>query len=373
MTTCNYCGRANEPGSRFCMDCGKPLSASAMAVASPAGGGGGVLAAPVPATRVYPPSAPAGTAGAAAAAGPKCSNCGKAVDTALPFCAFCGAKLEPAMASSQPPPAVPPHPPCAKCGTPIANASYKFCPNCATPLGAPAGARVSSPHEATAVFSGIKKATTPVTLVIVKEDGTKGSSHGLVGEETTIGRAGADITFADDTYLSPIHALLLWKDGKLVIRDLGSRNGTWIFQAGPHKLVDGDLILIGSQLIRFRRLGYPGPHPPEADATRRMGSLIPSADIASLAQLRADGSVRDTFHLSPGRDVLLGRDKGDWSFPYDPSMSGTHAQVRSEDADFVLLDAGSRNGVAVAARGDVTLAKGSKILVGDKLMMVEIA
>ena len=264
-------------------------------------------------------------------------------------------------------------PPCAKCGTPIANASYRFCPNCATPLGAAPGARVSSPHEATALFSGIKKATTPVTLVIVKEDGTKGTRHGLVGEETTIGRAGADITFTDDTYLSPIHALLLWKDSKLVIRDLGSRNGTWIFQTGPHKLVDGDLILIGSQLIRFRRLGYPGPHPPEADATRRMGSLIPSADIASLAQLRADGSVRDTFHLSPGRDVMLGRDKGDWSFPYDPSMSGTHAQVRSEDADFVLLDAGSRNGIAVAARGDVTLAKGSKILVGDKLMMVEIA
>jgi pSer/pThr/pTyr-binding forkhead associated (FHA) protein len=366
------------------MDCGKPLTASAMAVASPAGGGGGgggMAPAPVPATRVYPPSAP-GPAGAVplAGAGPKCSNCGKAVDAALPFCAFCGAKLEPAMASSPPPPpppspapAAPPHPPCPKCGTRIANAGYKFCPNCATPLGAAPGARVSSPHEATALFSGIKKATTPVTLVIVKEDGSKGTRHGLVGEETTIGRAGADITFTDDTYLSPIHALLLWKDSKLVIRDLGSRNGTWIFQTGPHKLVDGDLILIGSQLIRFRRLGYPGPHPPEADATRRMGSLIPSADIASLAQLRADGSVRDTFHLSPGRDVMLGRDKGDWSFPYDPSMSGTHAQVRSEDADFVLLDAGSRNGIAVAARGDVTLAKGSKLLVGDKLMMVEIA
>ena len=135
--------------------------------------------------------------------------------------------------------------------------------------------------------------------------------------------------------------------------------------------MDGDLILIGSQLLRFRRLGYPGPHPPDADATRRMGSLVPSADIASVAQLRADGSVRDVFHLSPGRDVALGRDRGDWPFAYDPSMSGTHAVIRSEDADFVLADAGSRNGVAVAARGDVTLRKNSKILVGDKLMMVE--
>jgi pSer/pThr/pTyr-binding forkhead associated (FHA) protein len=224
------------------------------------------------------------------------------------------------------------------------------------------------------VFSAQRTAAkAPVQLVQLAEDGTKGNKYSLVGEETTIGRAGADITFADDVYMSPIHALLLWKDGKLSIRDLGSRNGTWIFLEGPHKLVDGDLVLIGSQLLRFRRLGYPGPNPPEADATRRMGSLVPSADIASVAQLRADGSVRDVFHLSPGRDVAIGRDKGDWPFPYDQSMSGSHAAIRSEDADFVLADAGSRNGVAVAARGDVALRKGSRILVGDKLMMIEIA
>jgi pSer/pThr/pTyr-binding forkhead associated (FHA) protein len=282
----------------------------------------------------------------------------------MAFCASCGAKIGGAPAA----------PPCPKCGTAIQSPDYKFCPNCATPLGGVAApAEAAAPHEATVVFSAQRAATTavPVKLVLLKEDGSKGDQLSLVGEETTVGRAGADLTFPDDVYLSPIHALLIWKNGKLSVRDLGSRNGTWIFIEGPHRLVDGDLILIGSQLLRFRRLGYPGPHPPEADATRRMGSLVPSADIASLAQLRADGSVRDSFHLSPGRDVTIGRDHGDWIFPYDPSMSGQHAMIRSEDADFVLTDAGSRNGVAVAARGDVVLRKGSKILAGDKLMTVE--
>ena len=77
------------------------------------------------------------------------------------------------------------------------------------------------------------------------------------------------------------------------------------------------------------------------------------------------------LHLTPGRDVKLGRDAGDWSFPYDPSMSSQHAIIRSEDADFVLADAGSRNGVAVAARGDIPLRKNSRVLVGDKLLVVE--
>ena len=360
VTICAHCGRRNDDGSRFCMDCGKPLTASAHATATPVGG---VAAAParasaaagVPATRVY---------GSASGAGDiKCRSCGQPVDSSMPFCAFCGAKT-----AEDPVPAAPPGPPCPKCGTPVASSEFKFCPICAAPLGSSAAPAA----EPTAVFSARKTGDKPpATLVLLDDAGNKGAKHPLVGEETSVGRAGADISFADDPYLSPIHALFMWREGKLSMRDLGSRNGTWMFLEGPHRLVDGDLILIGSQLMRFRRLGYPGPHPPEADATRRMGSLVPSADIASLAQLRADGSVRDTLHLSPGRDVAIGRDRGDWAFPYDPSMSGAHAIVRSEDADFVVQDAGSRNGVAVAARGDVTLKKGSKILVGDKLMLIE--
>ena len=364
MITCAHCGRSNDPGSRFCMDCGKPLSASAMALPSPAGPG-------APATRVYPSTA-TGTKAAGGKAEPTCSSCGHAVNATLPFCAFCGAKLEaaPDVAAAAAAATVPlKGNACPTCGAPIASPDFKFCPICATPLGQ--GARVSAPHAATEVFTAKRASQPPVQLVLTAEDGTKSARYPLVGEETTIGRGAADIAFADDVYLSPMHALLLWKEGKLSIRDLGSRNGTWIFLEAPHKLVDGDLILIGSQLLRFRRLGYPGPYAPDADATRRMGSLIPSADIASVSQLRVDGSVRDVFHLSPGRDVKLGRDTGDWAFPYDPSMSSQHAVIRSEDADFVLADAQSRNGVAVAARGDIPLKKASRILLGDKLLVVE--
>jgi pSer/pThr/pTyr-binding forkhead associated (FHA) protein len=189
--------------------------------------------------------------------------------------------------------------------------------------------------------------------------------------DVTIGRHEGDVTFPDDSFLSPLHAKLSWEGPQLVVRDLGSRNGTWVFLEAPHRLLDGDLLLIGSQMIRFRRLGYPGPHAPEADATTRMGSLTPLTDIASLTQLRADGSARDVLQLSPGRDVQIGRERGDWVFPYDASMSAAHATVRSEDADFVVIDARSKNGVALAARGDVPLRHLSRVLLGDKLLRVE--
>ena len=95
--------------------------------------------------------------------------------------------------------------------------------------------------------------------------------------------------------------------------------------------------------------------------------------FTGLAQIRADGSARDIVHLSPGRSLKLGREQGEWQFPYDASMSGMHAHIRSEDADFVISDAGSRNGVAVAVRGEHQLQHDTRLLVGDQLLRVEMS
>lgn len=283
----------------------------------------------------------------------KCPTCGTDLAPGLPYCPGCGSRTDHLSGSDV----------CPKCSEPNAPAA-KFCSQCGYGLesGARAERRTSALH--------VPVLDTGVKLILLDEAGNQISSHPLVGERTTIGRESADITFTDNPYLSPQHSELTVRDGVLYVRDLGSRNGTWHFIEEPHKLEDGDLLLIGSQILLFRRLGYPGPNPPEADATRRLGSLTPSADIANLTQLRSDGSVRDAMHLSPGRNVNIGRDQGDWIFSYDPSMSGLHAQIQSQDADFVLLDAGSRNGVAVRVRGEVSLKNDSRILIGDKMLRV---
>ena len=280
-----------------------------------------------------------------------CTTCGSTAVAGLPFCPSCGKKLSiPTEGRS-----------CSRCGT-AAPEDRKYCPACGQGLDG-----AVRPSQA-----AIQTASQYV-VTLVDENGEALSRHPLEAGETTIGREGANMEFAGDPYLSPVHLKFTAKDGKLVVRDLGSRNGTWVFLVEPHRLNDGDRILLGSQVLEYRRLGYPGPHPPERDATRRLGSLVPSADIAKLTQMRSDGSARDVMHLSPGRDVSLGREEGDWIFPYDPSMSGRHAEIRSEDADFVLMDSGSRNGVAVAARGDVPCPLGTRMLAGDKMLRIDSA
>lgn len=346
MIACTYCGRTNEPTAQFCMDCGKPMGQSAGLKAAAPEGGRGVAS--LPGTRAV-----AALGGDAASEVVPCPFCGERASGLRPFCPHCGRRLS----------APDSGPSCARCGSPVGPPS-RFCATCGAPLAqAVSGRRVGS---------GATRGGGPISLALLDEAGAVVRRFERSGADTTIGRLDGDIRFPEDLFLSPLHAKISWEEDALVVRDLGSRNGTWVFLEEPHRLVDGDLLLVGSQVLRFRRLGYPGPHPPDADATRRMGSLTPSADIASLTQLRADGSPRDVMQLSPGRDLVIGRERGDWTFPYDPSMSAQHALVRSEDADFVVVDAGSRNGIALAARGDIPLGNNSRVLVGDKLLRIEL-
>src|SRR3954464_9176947 len=87
MTACSFCGAANDPASRFCIDCGKPLSAQvgrpapAMAAAAtlaelPNTGGTTTL----PKGKFY-------------TLDKTCPKCAKTVDPTLPFCGHCGSKV----------------------------------------------------------------------------------------------------------------------------------------------------------------------------------------------------------------------------------------------------------------------------------------
>ena len=137
-------------------------------------------------------------------------------------------------------------------------------------------------------------------LAVLNEDGVPATSFMIERGEAVVGRGDADISF-DDIFMSPLHARFEVRDGELWLRDLGSRNGTWVFIDAPDAPAPTATRFSSARsCFAFAGSAIPGPHPPEADATRRMGSMVPTADIAVLEQLRADGSVRDTFHLSPG-------------------------------------------------------------------------
>ena len=245
---CTFCGRDNDPASKFCLDCGKPVVASGariIPVPAAASTEGGFA---LPNTRV---SAKLGGTGPAKA---PCRYCQTSIDTSLPFCPKCGGRVardaEPLKSSAV----------CVSCSNPVIPGVDVFCARC--------GARVTSSSEppaattpplGTAVFSARNTVNGP-KIAVLDSAGQVSRTVTMDSPDSTIGRADGDLRFGDDVYMSPVHAQLSFRDGQLYLRDLGSRNGTWLYATEPYKLQDGDTILVGSQIIRFRRLGYPGQH-----------------------------------------------------------------------------------------------------------------
>jgi len=82
----------------------------------------------------------------------------------------------------------------------------------------------------------------------------RGGDTGLVvcppGNRVTVGREGNDIDFPDDPFISGHHAQIAWDGTRLVLTDLGSKNGTFIQIAREQTLDHGDYVFMGQQLLR---------------------------------------------------------------------------------------------------------------------------
>ena len=292
-----------------------------------------------------------------------CPHCTRAIDRALHFCPHCGLKTGFAEV----------HPTfCGSCGTRMGD-DDAFCAACGEPLkgglDAPGLTVDTQPRGITPM---VVSAIGP-HLSLLADDGDVVREIPLERGEITVGRGRGDVQFDDDDSVSPEHAVLTWKDNALHVRDLGSSNGSWLYILVPQALTDGDVLLIGSQVIRFRKLTS-GFLLDDAEL-RQAGSRTPRRDDAMLEQLRADGSVRDVLYLSPGRTILIGRDHGDWAFPYDPTMSARHAEIRSvpQRDEYVVRDLGSRNGIGVLVRGERAVRGGERLLFGRKMLRADLA
>jgi len=93
----------------------------------------------------------------------------------------------------------------------------------------------------------------PVTIVVVQENGIKRSIDAVVGEKFIIGREAKSCELAiDDKLLSRQHMCLSFRNGSLLVRDLGSTNKTFLNGVvinAERQLQPNDVIMAGKTRI----------------------------------------------------------------------------------------------------------------------------
>jgi pSer/pThr/pTyr-binding forkhead associated (FHA) protein len=121
------------------------------------------------------------------------------------------------------------------------------------PVPVPAAGRRQTKQDKKSSKQTAKQAKGSATrLVILEPKSRRGISVGL-GEDVTLGREpGCTITIDDDAYVSQLHLRVYVNDGRPMVEDLGSTNGT--FHNGskitsPRLLHPGDRIQVGTTVI----------------------------------------------------------------------------------------------------------------------------
>jgi len=211
-------------------------------------------------------------------------------------------------------------------------------------------------------------------LVSINKDGVDGQSFPIQAEALDIGRAEGDVVLVDDPYLSLRHARVRRQGNDYFVRDLDSVNGVYFRLRDAVEAIDGDLLLVGQQVLRLEVLDdVETPFGPAGVQGVLVFGTPESPRVARLMQYTTEGLVRDVFYLYRN-ETVIGRENGDIVFTDDPFLSRRHAAVRYDrnQQRFSVADVGSSNGTFIRIRGERPLVHNDQFRVGRHLFRFEL-
>jgi len=170
---------------------------------------------------------------------------------------------------------------CARCGNGTHDRGAAACKVCGTPLPEGAG-------RATASSSSHYRDPSKWERHLLARVGDEALDL-KSGEEFVIGRSSdCDLTISSNR-ISRMHAQIFWQQGRAVIRDLGSENGTLVNgnRVVEHMLRDGDEINVGPYLLTYRRMKAVG------SVQEAQEMLDSEADTQAMQAVSMSGKLQD--------------------------------------------------------------------------------
>ncbi len=189
------------------------------------------------------------------------------------------------------------------------------------------------------------------------------------GTEALIGREG-EVALSGEVFCHSREAMLIHKDGRLWLQDLGRGNGVFLRIRTPIELEFGDEFVIGDQLLRMEKNPTPDDGPDPAPTYFYSSPKWPSS--FRVVQVFVGGVVGACV-VSRGNTLQIGSAIGDLVFPDDPLVGSQHCLIEEQAGSVYLTDLSSRTGVFVRIRGQQELEQGDEIVVGRTRLVVDLS
>jgi len=143
---------------------------------------------------------------------------------------------------------------CPQCGSPNAPEA-NYCSVCGSEL-------LRDEHEHTATHPVVQVGEDDQPLLVVIRGTNAGSRFALDEAITTIGRHPDSTVFRDGVTVSRRHAQVARTDGRFVVSDVGSLNGTYVNgeRVDVHDLSEGDQLQVGKYRLVFAFGARDGDH-----------------------------------------------------------------------------------------------------------------
>ncbi len=247
-------------------------------------------------------------------------------------------------------------------GMPAAEAS----PPSAAPRGGPARPTFTSSSNSALAAAPAG----PRFGLTVMAGPARGQRFKLGSNGAQIGQSRGAILFTEDPFISPLHATLSVRDGKLYVRDEDSTSGVLVSVSGTETLPPGAMFCAGLRLFRY--VGAIEPNPPW---NRRdvvvYGAPLPNNQAHYSFEEILLGGRPGRCLITAGPVLTIGQGRCDFSYPNDEGLAPRHCELAPMPTGVMIRDLSGGLGTFVRASGERALKAGDRIRVGQQTLQVE--
>lgn len=246
------------------------------------------------------------------------------------------------------------------------------------PLGAPPApsglfkglSRAASVSSPAAPAQPPAAANTPKFGLTVLAGPARGQRFRLGANGAQIGRSKGVVLFPEDPFVSPLHALLFIRDGKLYVRDENSTSGVYVSISGQETIPAGGAFCTGLRLFRY--VGAIEPTPPWNRVDVQIyGAPLPNGQVHYAIEEVLLGNRPGRCIATPGPVLTVGQDHCDFAFSNDEGLAAKHCEVAPMPMGAMVRDLSGGLGTYVRIGGERALKAGDRLRIGQQTIQVE--